>query len=348
MADFTFYPEKKLVQPWGWNDPTRSIDVAMSFEDDSSAKLHRAIVCGCYAGKHCGVTARTTDHAAEEGTFRIARPDLSGYKPHDALPKWPADGNEPEEQLKRVDNAKFIDRLWGLAERGHAGPRHGIVVIAGETGARKTAFAREIARQYVSKLLGLSRGKDDRPHVITYEDPIESRFALSPEQASKAGFEYTPREKGKDVRDLDRAVTDALRQKPALLYVNEVRVDADWRSLMFFAGTGHFAVTTSHAGSLVETFERLLAAARASTAARRSEIASRIVAIVHVRWLAGQLIPAMWIQTARGRIALTQEGLGSLLPGEHGSCFGRAYFAKVLGHDDHVIKAAMKADLNGE
>jgi hypothetical protein len=156
-------------------------------------------------------------------------------------------------------------------------------------------------------------------------------------------------------------VKDALRQKPAVLYVNEVREETDWQSLLYFAGTGHLAITTTHAGSLVETFERILKAARADTPAKRSEVAGRIVAIVHLRNHDEHLIPALWVQTARSRTALTQEGLASLLPteqavlagqtgltGQTGSCYGRVYFAERLGMGPEVCTLAMQWDLSGE
>lgn len=184
---------------------------------------------------------------------------------------------------------------------------------------------------------------------MTYEDPIESWFAYSPEDASAAGFEYTPRQKAIDARSLGHAITDALRQKPALLYVNEIRGDGDWRSLLDFAGTGHLAITTTHAGSLIEAFERILDAAEADTPEKRRRIASRIVAVVHLRLFGEDVIPSLWVQSSPALTALTQNGLSSLLPGgEEGPCIGRRYFAKAFELGKDLINDALRSDLNGE
>jgi len=354
MADLTFYPGEETLRGLGWTEPSTTTntpplakDVLFSFQGDDSGKLQRGIICSCYAGRHHSVTARETGRVANTFTTAsppIPRPNTNGYIRRTELRRWPTDGAGAIEKKHRVENARIVRRIWHLVHASRVLPP-GIIVVAGETGSRKTTFAREIARRHISNVMGGA----DRPHIVTYEDPIESWFAYKPDEASKSGFEYTPRQKGVDVSDLNGAVIDALRQKPALLYVNEVRTKSDWQALLFFAGTGHLAITTTHAGSLVETFGRILAAARADTSAKRSEIASRIVAVIHVKELdEQQLVPALWLQTARSRSAFTQDGLGSLLPARELGCYGRAYFAQQLGFPPNIFRAAMKSDLSGD
>ncbi len=343
MADVTFYPSDNVLDALGWKSELFAKDVLFSFDD--SPKLHRGIICSCFGGQHHSLTARDADRIAENLTItfrKIPSPPPMSNRP-ESLELWPGDKSGDEE--RRKENTEFIKRIWDVMPSGQASSQ-GLIVVAGETGSRKTTYAREIARRYVS---GMMAAKDP-PHVVTYEDPIESWFAESPQQATESGFAYTPREKGTDVRSLSDAVNDALRQKPALLYVNEVRSQSDWRALLFFAGTGHLAVTTTHAGSLVETFGRIFRAMRATSAAARSEIANRIVAIVHVRKYTPKiLVPAVWVQTSRSRMALTQEGLGSLLPSSEGGCYGRAFFAQHFRSSDYdVFNKAVQADLTGE
>jgi hypothetical protein len=347
MADLTFYPGDDVVQTLKW-DPKRPDPGNRQIYFDGDANLYRAIVCGCYEGKRVAITARRSERKADTTQhILIPQQDLSGQKDAAKLPEWPADIGLADPRGYRKDMAKRVAKTWDLVETERASLCRGIVVVSGETGSCKTSFAREVARRHLSRLL--AEKPDYRPHVVTYEDPIESRFAESPEQASLHGFEYTPREHGPDVQSLGRAVMDALRQRPSLFFVNEIRRDHDWRALLNFAGTGHFAITTTHAGSLIETFERLLIAAAANTPAKRSEIASRIVAIVHLKWLEKKkLVPALWVRTSGTRTALTQEGLASLLPNVSGSaCLGRTYFATKLKYGSAAIKAAVKEDLNG-
>lgn len=354
MADFTFYPDVKKLVELGWvklasarKQTCYERDLLLSLEGDASRKLHRAILCRAYGGEQWAITARSTDILAGEKVRAIQRPE-SHYRAPAELTQWPSDNAVPEASEHAKKNAATIEAIWRLIEP-QAARRHGVIVIAGATGSRKTTYAREFARLYLSQLVRTASDKAGWPHVVTCEDPIESWFASSPAQANASGFDYTPRQKGVDVTSLEEAVTDALRQKPALFYVNEIRHDPDWATLLYFAGTGHFAMTTTHAGSLIEAFERVIVAAKADTPAKRSEIGTRIVAIIHLKWINGALIPALWVESSRGRTALTQEGLGSLLPtDEGGSCYGRAYFAKQLKLDDAVSKEAVIADLRGE
>ena len=352
-VDQTFYPKDKILDQLGWTTPIAiattappALDVMIAIERKGSRKLQRAIVCGCYAGQRCSVTARETDRFAKKTKtpFRlIAEPKTSYYKPGKGVSRWPSDGTTAQDRKRQGENRAFVEPLWSEIEK--VKQQHGIIVIAGATGSRKTTLARELARRHINRVMERS---SERPHIVTYEDPIESWFADSPEQASRCGFEYTPRQKDVDVENLDNAVLHALRQKPALLYVNEVRSEHDWGSLLFFAGTGHLAITTTHAGSLVETFERILTATGADTPAKRAEIASRIVAVMHIRKIVNRLVPSLWVQTARGRMALTQEGLGALTPDREKGCFGRTYFANELGCSRAVFRGAVKADLGGE
>jgi hypothetical protein len=320
-----------------------SVDVSFTLKDDGENKLQRGLICGCYWGHYWSVTARRTEHvvtrmeraipAASRLPFRKAK--------RKTLPRWPAD----EHDAYREQNQTLVSMVWDLIREGHHDeePHNGLIVIAGSTGSGKTTYARELARRCVAGRMS------DRPHIVTYEDPIESWFAYTPSEANLAGFDYTPRQKGADVEELKDGVADALRQKPALLYVGEVRSDSDWDALLSFAGTGHLAVTTTHAGSLAKTFERILAALHADTPADRSDISSRIIAVLHVREVSGKRVPALWVQTDRSRTALTQEGLASLLPtGHRDGRYGRAYFAKALNYGPDVEKDALQCDLRGE
>lgn len=95
--------------------------------------------------------------------------------------------------------------------------------------------------------------------------------------------DYTPREKGKDAMSIKEAVMNALRQTPKVLFVGETREIGDWSRLLDFAGTGHLVVTTAHAGSLVEAMANLLRAVEARRPTKRSEVADRTLALIHLR-----------------------------------------------------------------
>ncbi|MBI3721564.1 MAG: Flp pilus assembly complex ATPase component TadA [Fimbriimonas ginsengisoli] len=149
-----------------------------------------------------------------------------------------------------------------------------------------------------------------------------------------------------DTEDLRHALSDALRQKPTALFLDEVRNTADWNHVLRFAGSGHLIVTTAHAGSLVEAMSWLLTAMNAKTPAARGAVAERILGLVHIRreripcaesgnppkqkvWseaLQGRfpdgespaeinvLLPALWRNTPAGVNALVADGLSSIIP----------------------------------
>lgn len=241
-----------------------------------------------------------------------------------------------------------------------------------------------------------------RPHLVTFEDPIEA-FLYRPLDATDLdkdpdfptllmpgagpivadaivchkwlselprplvaqwhGYDYTPREKGKDVRDLAQGFSDALRQTPAVYFVGEVRDVKDWAAVLDFAGTGHLVVTTAHAGSLLEAMIKILTAVGADTAADRRRYASRIKAVVHLRpWMAtyqyepplpfgslwsklvpdffagcaNLLLPSVWRFTEPGLASLSTNGFGAVMPmcppgdDRRTSCLGRQWFAREL------------------
>jgi hypothetical protein len=199
--------------------------------------------------------------------------------------------------------------------------------------------------------------------LITFEDPIEALLIKADDETTgkieggsvivlpshKYDIDYTPREKGRDAACLEDALKDALRQTPAIFYVGETRDEGDWERLIKFAGTGHLVVTTSHAGSLIEAMQAIFQATKAKTPAQRSNIASKILAIVHLKAdeverpsapVPFQLaVPALWRRTGPGLNALIADGLASLLPCpatfkdyelEKASYLGRAWFANKL------------------
>jgi len=223
-----------------------------------------------------------------------------------------------------------------------------------------------------------------RPHLVTFEDPVEVFYYDDPETAAKWGLDVTPRQKGIDAGSLSEALQDCLRQTPDLVYIGETRELRDWKRLVDFAGTGHLIVTTCHAGSLTEVVSTLCKAVDATTAARRSALASRLVAIAHLRratvdiankpggdqaiFRKDAMLPALLRRTASGINAFTGNGLAALLPESackdevRRHCYGRSYFARKLvcmpdlknreknqleNYQDRLTKLAIQYDLEG-
>jgi len=226
----------------------------------------------------------------------------------------------------------------------------GLIVVAGSTNSAKSLITRGLIHLYLGNVLKGGGGR--RPHLVTFEDPIEKYFAdplapAGPKDSPEARVDYTPRQQRDDTSGLRDALRDALRQTPKVFFVGETRRNRDWRALIDFAGTGHLVVTTAHAGSLIEAMHKILFATQAKTPADRNEVASRILAVVQLKraevTLKGAkkkpgkslsvLVPAVWRRVPRGVDSLTAEGLASILPHSHSpegrpcSSLGRKYFA---------------------
>ena len=233
--------------------------------------------------------------------------------------------------------------------------KQGLVVISGQTGSLKSQLLRSLASSYLSSFDTKAWGKKNRlPHVLTIEDPIESPLTSAQEflqtmaLASSREIDYTPRELGKDLENLENGLWHALRQTPALVIVGEVRKEEEWKAILQFAATGHLCFTTTHAGSLVETMRKIVDATEAITPDLRSSLVEKILAVIHLKKFSldeksfpqfdSMILPALWRNAHGSANFFVSDGLGAILPRRHAkqenrpasSCRGRADFADVL------------------
>ena len=229
------------------------------------------------------------------------------------------------------------------------GRPHGLVILTGSTDSSKSLIARGLVQKALEH--AKEANKVRRPHLVTFEDPIE-KFYAEPKKPKKSetkggqqdeddkylnikslsytslayclGVDYTPREKGKDVHDLRQGFADALRQTPAVYYIGEVRDPQDWPQVLEFAGTNHLVITTAHAGSLQEAMTKLMASVGAATPATRRQWAGKLLAVVHLRTI-GEfadadnvsrhlLLPSVWRRTQAGLASLSVNGIGAVVP----------------------------------
>lgn len=258
--------------------------------------------------------------------------------------------------LNKIDAISNV--LWELIFKSGVSEEHGLVVITGRTAACKSQIAHKLIESYLS-----DKNKSNM-HFPTYEDPIEHTFNIP-------NVRYTPREKGKDVSNLEEALHNALRQKPTVFFVGETRNPKDWDILLKFAGTGHLVVTTAHAGSLIEAMGNILQATQAHDPTARSIVGGRLLALIHLKperidgvrdpkTSVGILVPALWRRTSEGVKALMSEGLSSLMPNtpgrlplpgtdrpkrkeKHPASIGRYWFARELLNESRLLPPARLA-----
>ncbi|NUN14878.1 MAG: PilT/PilU family type 4a pilus ATPase [Myxococcales bacterium] len=121
---------------------------------------------------------------------------------------------------------------------------HGLVIVAGPTGAGKSTTLAAMAQHAQRRAAQV---------LITIEDPVE--YILKPHLP---GGIVRQREVGRHVRDFSTGLRDALREDPDLLLVGEMR-DTDTISLALTAAeTGHLVLTSLHCRTAASAIERIV------------------------------------------------------------------------------------------
>lgn len=384
MQDVTFFLPPRQLGGIGSELTKKQIDATVTLRSPTtrSEVTGRLNASSCFNGEWMSCTFRATSHIPPNVTpYHTAYdPASSRFNPQPRQPVPPSTTQDTSGFSERYLNSieqlcdVLFKRIFPVEQKAQ-----GLIVISGSTAAGKSQIARGLIYKYLLPLIPNQASKTRRPHLVTFEDPIDKLWADSPEGAKSTGIDYTPRELSKDVDSLDKCISAALRQTPAVLFVGETRDPEHWKSLLRFASTGHLVITTSHAGSLTEAMGELLRSAGADNPARRSEVANRVMAVVHLRSKKISLaadcrlqftIPAIWVRAAVSMKSLMADGLAAILPyrdargwdeergqaGELG-CLGRSWFAEqLLGRlerpvdlavDSEVRRAALVWDLEG-
>ena len=120
--------------------------------------------------------------------------------------------------------------------------KQGLILVTGPTNAAKSKIARGLIWKRLDASINPKTKR--RPHLITYEDPIEeylwdlAELPRDPNRETQPALDYTPRKAEKDCRSLREAVTAALRQTPTVFYIGEARTKADLRRAVSLAAPG--------------------------------------------------------------------------------------------------------------
>lgn len=118
----------------------------------------------------------------------------------------------------------------------------GIILISGATGSGKTTTLASILQEI---------NHTRNCHIVTIEDPIEYEF-----EADKAFF--SQREIGIDCTSFSSGLISALRQRPDVIVIGEIR-DRETAEQALLAGeSGHLVIGTLHANSAVGTITKMM------------------------------------------------------------------------------------------
>ena len=129
--------------------------------------------------------------------------------------------------------------------------KQGLGLVVGPTGSGKTTT--------LAALIDWVRYNYHK-HIVTVEDPIEFCYADMielPGGPKPAPALVTQQEVGHHVRSFEQGLTDALRKKPDIILVGEIRTAETLSIALEAVETGHFILSTMHTRGAGKTLGRM-------------------------------------------------------------------------------------------
>ena len=175
--------------------------------------------------------------------------------------------------------------------------RRGLVLITGMTGSGKSTTLASMVDY---------RNEKEEGHIITIEDPIEYFH-----EHKKSVI--TQREIGVDTDSYSIAMKNALRQRPDVILVGEIRDREVMEQALTIAETGHLCLATIHTNNSYLAIERIVNLFPEDYAPQiRLNLSMNLKAIVSQRLVPGidkALVPAVEIMINQGYVReLIQKG----------------------------------------
>lgn len=183
----------------------------------------------------------------------------------------------PELTVRVLDrNLLELDRL-GLDPNHHTKivealqRNKGLILVTGPTGAGKSTTLAAMIQHLI----------DSYPyHVVTLEDPVE--FILSPQVRGEqpAYSLVTQRSVGVDCATYQQGMLDALRMKPDVIAVGEIRDSETMRAVIAAAETGHLIIGTMHASTVYQALDRILSQAGGDSRLVAQMLSSNLLCVI--------------------------------------------------------------------
>jgi twitching motility protein PilU len=181
-------------------------------------------------------------------------------------------------EIPRLETLGLPDNLKDLAME-----RRGLILVVGAAGSGKSTT--------IASMLD-HRNELATGHILTFEDPIEFLFRNKKSIVNQ-------REIGTDAISLDRALRNALRQAPDVIFIGEIRDRDTMSAALAYAMSGHLVVATLHATNSSHALNRVISFYTVeSRMALFQDMAASVRAIVSqrlVRSRAGKRVPTVEI-----------------------------------------------------
>lgn len=172
-----------------------------------------------------------------------------GYRVN-AVPVLCAGASSAQIVIRSIPTEPPTAQQIGLSEEILVGatPKTGIVYVAGATGSGKTTTFAAIIRHVL---------EGDTPikgNIVTYEEPIEFRFNMIQSSHSVIVQTQVPNM----IPDFYNGIREAMRRKPELIMIGELRDEETIRSAVEASLTGHAVFATVHAINVAAVMRRLI------------------------------------------------------------------------------------------
>lgn len=135
-----------------------------------------------------------------------------------------------------IGQPDMVEFFGGLATFN--GKNGGLVLISGPTGSGKTATLYTLLQKF----------ERDRFNVITVEDPVEFTVSF----ARQIQLNQVLKQRAVDIE------SSILRHDPDIIVFGEIRNYDMARAVLKLTESGHMCLATIHAGSAMQTYERLI------------------------------------------------------------------------------------------
>ncbi len=205
---------------------------------------------------------------------RVHKPDLKGYYFSRVNMTQSVMGPSITFRLIPEVPPEFDEYGFEPELRNHLFPRHGMVLMAGETGSGKTtALASIIRRRLTSESI----------NFISYESPPEYDFYQIPDRVALVTQTDIPL----DLPNYVAAVRNSLRRAPQLVLVGEARDHETISGAVAEVRTGHALLSTVHTPSAHGTIDRMVSLFPPDEArAAQVSLVDALSVIIHQRLVA--------------------------------------------------------------
>jgi twitching motility protein PilT len=151
--------------------------------------------------------------------------------------------------------------------------KSGLLVVCGPTSSGKSTTIASLLQGILSR----------RPaHVVTIEEPIE--YVLDPGKGL-----VSQRAVGSDVASFSQALEEAMRQRPDVLMVGEVRTREEAEIAIRAAEHGRYVMLTTHARNAMGGLQKLLGFFPADEAVSKAQsLSNTLIGVIHQQLLASK------------------------------------------------------------